>query len=390
MAGDDGLWPKLSATTHVGAADVVVIDAEDEAVAQLRATQRVWVAFGFLMEPEGYRSRIESMTGKDADDMVWKLAEAGSLDRHHHTKFSEFTAEQMEFVIAFIAERYPKTSRPSGVTVGRHNPWDASDIVANALASLSAKVDDVAHAALQRLAVHPSLASYAPQVQHLLAQQRMRRIDAAHALPDWRAAAQTLLNHAPASAQDLHALVLHHIEAVCKQIAHDNDDSYRYFWNEDSHGRVKSPKTENTARKALIDLLRPRLLPFGLIVEPEGEMARGKRADIVVFGRDIKCPIELKRDYHADVWTAAENQLDRFYTPDPQASCHGIYGVFWYGDRRGARIPAPPAGAPRPRTAAQMQQQLYSLLPEFLRAKIAIVVIDVSGEIPADRRDQDG
>jgi hypothetical protein len=44
MAGDDGLWPKLSATTHVGAADVAAMDAEDDAVSRLGATQRVWLS----------------------------------------------------------------------------------------------------------------------------------------------------------------------------------------------------------------------------------------------------------------------------------------------------------------------------------------------------------
>lgn len=51
----------------------------------------------------------------------------------------------------------------------------------------------------------------------------------------------------------------------------------------------------------LIMLMRPSLLPLGITVEPEGHMARDKRADISVAmpGRKILC--ELKRDYHAEV-----------------------------------------------------------------------------------------
>lgn len=390
LVRDGGSWHGLSAATDAGAAELAEVDARDEAAAQRRGTQRVWLAFGFLSDPERYRSRIEAMVGKDADEMVWALAEVGSLDRHQHTEFSGFSVQQLEFVTSFIAERYPRVSGPSGDMVGRRNPWDASEIVANALNTLSSSTDDAAHAALQRLATNPALVTYASQVRHLLAQQRMRRIDAAHVPPDWRSATQTLLNLSPASAQDLHALVMDHIQSIRQQIAHENTDIYKRFWNEAAHGKVDRPKSENSARNALIELLRPRLQPLGLHVEPEGGMARGKRADIIVLGRDIKCPIELKRDHHPDVWTAAERQLDRFYTPDPQASRYGIYGVFWYGERRGSSIPAPPAGAPRPRSAADMQRHLDDLLPEPLRAKIAIVVIDVSGEIPADRSDRDG
>lgn len=112
-------------------------------------------------------------------------------------------------------------------------------------------------------------------------------------------------------------------------------------------------------------------------------MARDRRADIVVFGRDIKCPIELKRDHHPDVWTAAEHQLDRFYARDPQASGFGLYGVFWYGAARDRSVTSPPTGIARPRSADEMQESLCRLLPEHLQAKIAIVVIDVSGQLPA-------
>lgn len=384
MAGEDGCWPALSASTEAGVTAFVTLGKSEEQVAQARATRSVWLAFGFLREPVRYQPSIEAMLGEDAEQMVWTLAKIGSIDAHQNARFSEFTAEQLEFVASFIAQRYPRVHRPSGTTVGRHHAWNASEIVANALSALSASTDDAAHAALQRLAVHPALESYASQVRHLLAQQRMRRVDAAHALPDWRAAAQTLLNRAPATAQDLHALVRHHVEAICQQIAHDNADAYKQFWNEGAHGKLSSPRSENGARDVLLGLLRPRLQPLGLRAEPEGDMARDKRADIVVFGRDIKCPIELKRDHHPDVWTAAEHQLDRFYARDPQASDFGLYGVFWYGEDRGRAIPLPPAGVARPCSADEMQESLCRLLPEHLQAKIAIVVIDVSGQLPAN------
>lgn len=382
MAGHDGMWPALSVITDEVARSVVAFETAEE-VAAKRATREVWIAFGFLTEPDRYTKDIEAMHGEEAEEMVWALARVGSIDSHPGVRFSEFSIDQLEFVIAFTAGMYPRAEHPSGTTIGSRHPWNASEIVANALSALSASTDDAAHTALQRLAVHPALESYASQVRHLLAQQRMRRIDAAHALPDWRSAAQTLLNRAPATAQDLHALVRHHVEAIRQQIAHDNADAYKRFWNENAHGRVTSPKSENSARDVLIELLRPRLQPLGLRAEPEGDMARDRRADIVVFGRDIKCPIELKRDHHPDVWTAAEHQLDRFYARDPQASGFGLYGVFWYGEARDRSVTSPPTGIARPRSADEMQESLCRLLPEHLQAKIAIVVIDVSGQLPA-------
>jgi len=109
-------------------------------------------------------------------------------------------------------------------------------------------------------------------------------------------------------------------------------------------------------------------------------MVADGRADIAVAmpGRKILC--ELKRDYHADVWSAAETQLDRFYTIDPEAKGFGVYGVFWFGDKRGSPLTAPLGGSPQPQSAAEMEATLRGLLPEEKRDRIAIVVLDVSGD----------
>jgi hypothetical protein len=92
--------------------------------------------------------------------------------------------------------------------------------------------------------------------------------------------------------------------------------------------------------------------------------------------------VELKRDYNADVWSAAESQLDRFYTRDPEASGFGIYGVFWFGTKRGGVVPAPPNGFPRPETAEQMENLVRTTFPGEKRAKVAVTVLDVGEPFP--------
>ncbi|MEN4704488.1 hypothetical protein ABEG95_22930 [Pantoea agglomerans] len=63
-------------------------------------------------------------------------------------------------------------------------------------------------------------------------------------------------------------------------------------------------------------------------------MARDKRADIgATFSDHLKIPIEVKRHYHPDVWSAAENQLQKLYAPDPQSDGYGIFLVFWFGEK---------------------------------------------------------
>ena len=92
-------------------------------------------------------------------------------------------------------------------------------------------------------------------------------------------------------------------------------------------------------------------------------MAREKRADIVASKSHLKVPIELKRDNHAEVWTAAEAQLDRFYTIDPAASSFGIYAVFWFGAKRGRGIPVSPHDRTQPTSSCEMEQRLRASIP---------------------------
>ena len=76
----------------------------------------------------------------------------------------------------------------------------------------------------------------------------------------------------------------------------------------------------------MLGLLKTRLEPLGIIVEPEGHMVADKRADITAALPSRKLILELKRDTHGELWSAPATQLDRFYTRDPDASG---YGVLW-------------------------------------------------------------
>jgi hypothetical protein len=235
--------------------------------------------------------------------------------------------------------------------------------------------------ALENLASDRSLDSYKNELLYAIANQRQLRREADYERPDWASTVAALANGPPATVADLHALVSEHLRDLKIHIERDNTDIWKQFWNVDSWAKPVEPRPEETCRDVLmVPLIRSRLEPLKITVEPEAHMASDKRADISVgmFGRKILC--ELKRDYHAAVWTAVEEQLERFYIHDPEAKGFGIYCVFWFGTGRKHSIPSPPKGMPVPASAAQMEGMLRDLLPERLRNRITVVVIDVSGE----------
>ena len=190
-----------------------------------------------------------------------------------------------------------------------------------------------------------------------------------------------MLDEPQQAGADLHALAIAHLKDLATYVASSNTDAFKRFWNEDQYGRTTTPKNEESARDVLLDLLRARLEPQGVVAEPEGHMVADKRADIVTMLGKMKVVIELKRDYHAELWSALESQLDRFYTRDPGSKGFGIYGVFWYGAKRPRNVPQPPAPLSMPDSPSELHDALVELLAPTKQRRIEIIVFDVSGEV---------
>lgn len=374
-----------SALAHIDRTAIIDLVMAGLAACETRENRQdtylLWLAVGFLAAPDKFKKRILDLEVEHQGALVWELRSIGSLERNEQIRLGTFSLDQLEFVAGLTARHYPKAFLPNRGWVGSQNPWDASELVIRILAQLASDTSIGARDSLLRLARSTDILSYIDNVKHALAQQRSRRTDALYRQPNWRDAVKTLSNGSPTCTEDLHALTLSHLRDINLLISGGNTDAFKRFWNEDSYGRLKTPKNEESARDVLVDHLRTRLYPFGSSVEPEGHMVADKRTDIVVAMPGAKVVIELKRDFHADVWTAMNTQLDRLYTRDPDALGFGIYGVLWYGERRGRRIPIPPSLASAPRSVEEMQRLLESNIPSDKKAKIHVVVIDVSGEL---------
>jgi len=93
----------------------------------------------------------------------------------------------------------------------------------------------------------------------------------------------------------------------------------------------------------------------------------------------MKLPIEIKRDDHPKIWEAAENQLKKQYSRDPEAEGNGIYLVFWF-DGKGMKKPK---NIKKPTNADGLKSALKTTIPEESSGLIDVIVIDVS--VPAEK-----
>lgn len=339
----------------------------------------LWLATAYVLAPDSFEREVQQRAVANPD-FIFDLRDKGGFgdDRQPSQPLALPVAE---FIARLAGNLFPDTPYPSDGWGGNTNAWDASDYVRSLINLISASPSEAATKTLDLLTADPGLVSYRPHILHALANQRQRRRDAEYDRPNWSQTVAALRNAAPATVADLYALLVVHLKDLGHSIARANTDIFKQFWNLDSYARTAEPRPEEACRDNLVTLLRPSLLPLGITVEPEGHMIADKRADISVAMPSRKILCELKRDYHAEVWTAIEGQLERFYAHDPDAKGFGIYCVFWFGKKRPHAIPAHPKGLAAPRSPGEIEQMLKDLMPESMRSRLTVVVIDVSGEI---------
>jgi hypothetical protein len=259
--------------------------------------------------------------------------------------------------------------------LGLHSRGEAATSVRSLIYRLEKDLTPEATESLVQLHDDPGLAAWHSDIAYVLANQRRQRRELAFKYPSVVQVIQTLNQGRPANAADLQALVYSHLCALRAELRDGPTDGWKAMWNVDSYGRPTEPRPENDCRDRLLDLLRPRLLPVGVAPEPEGHYAEDKRADIKAITGSINLPVEIKRHYHTDLWTAPREQLKKLYARDPGTAGRGIYLVLWFGIEV-APVPKPPAGSTKMQTPSQLEEALLQTLQYSDRESIEIIVID--------------
>lgn len=348
---------------------------------RVRLNQKMlWLSVGFLIDFDQFKDAVIHCAAK-RESFIWTLISIIDHARSDNDKNQsyKFSVAQLVFVMRLVGKRFPEAEHTTTNWSGVQNPRDASEFVRRRITQLSTQIDDESISVLNHLIHEPELNSYCDYLKHAAANQAALRRKQLFVQPNWQQAIDALSNGKPAHIADLQALTIEHLKDIGVKICSENTDIFKSFWNEDSYGRITYPKPEESCRDRLIDLLKPKFVPLDINIEPEGHMVIDKRADIILLNATKqKLPIEVKQNYHKNLWTACENQLDRLYTRDPQAQGYGIYLVFWFGDKRPRSMPKPPNSLPKPNNAQELENALRSLIKAEDQNRLAVVVIDVT------------
>jgi hypothetical protein len=337
----------------------------------------LWRATYFLVAYEKFRQSCLHGTSARLG-FFWAVKELTSGTGHADKIRIELSSRHIEGIVAIGAKELGNSEFPRGGSSGSRNSWDASRFVRDLISGLSGMPSDEAHESLMRLRENRAVQPFLDYIRHALAVQSVLLRESRFKQPDWEETVRTLGGGGPANIADLHAIAVTTLTQMKAEIRHANTDQYRAFWNESTRGAVISPKSEESGRDRIIDLLKPKMARYDVHVEPEPHMAGDKRADIaLIFKSDCKLVIEVKRDTNRKLWSACKDQLKRQYTPDPQASGYGIYLVLWFG-HPSKRLPRPPPQISAPKSAGELEKVLRSMLKGDEDRRLEVIVLDVS------------
>lgn len=342
--------------------------------------QRVlWCSTGFLINPDVFVIKLRKYIGNDKDLTYSFLEHAtGYLQSFQKGRYLPLDHLKLGMTIDIVARVFPPFDRSQKTDSHVTNSESASQTIHTLIDKLSSITEVAAGDVLKGLISQQSLKLWRDNLLHAFAIQQQNCREAAFRPLTIKQVIETIKGGKPANLPDLKEVVFDHLKTLRDEFRNGPLDGYKDFWNLDNkYGKATEAIPENNCRDRLLSRLKPLLQQQEIQAEPEGHFAEDKRADIKVMFSSMVLPVEIKRHYHKDVWTAPTEQLHKRYSRDPGAYGHGIYLIFWFGiDFK--KVPNPPSNMKLPTTAAEMEEAIRKTIPSALEDKIEIIVFDCS------------
>lgn len=348
--------------------------ARDRPTTDDSARERRWQAIGLIADFDVARQFLDPF--KIDPELLWPLRDLTHM-RHSGNAIPPLDTLQREWIITNFRESWQYVDDPAHRSRNDKSPWDASGYITSLIQQLGNDTSEAATDALLRLCDAPE-DSYTAKVREVISEQTRKRVDAFYA-PQTMDAVLTVLNDLPpASAADLQSYVLEVLDTIGAKARSDDIDSWQGFYGENN-----VPHDEERCRNHLIGLLRQETQ--AVTFDPEGHVANDKEIDIACRINSLLLPIEVKGQWHNKLWVAADEQLDRLYTPDWRASGHGIYLILWFGDSvpENKKLMSPGKGSVKPSTPHQLREQIIERSKAAKSGRVSVVVLDLSRKSPS-------
>ena len=344
----------------------LVIDIRDRAHPD-HATELLWLSADYVIDLEARRAALETAAAEHPD-FIWIVRDRIAPENGH--RFDRFSLDHLVYIVEAFGMSWPNVQIPSGGTTADCNPADASEFIRRAIYAVARLPSPETTEALQRL-IDGHAPTYVDTAKHALALQQRVRSDHEYSSPSIGELRAVVENGLPENIDDMRDWFEDRLEALQERLRGSDTDMWEAYWN------GSQPRRENFCRNRMIEHIAGPL-PESIRFAPETHMPAGTRADIALTRNQMKLPVEIKCQWHRDVWNAASHQLDAKYAVDWQAEGRGVYIVLWFGNVPKKQLPKHPDNLTRPGTPEMLKQMLIDRLPQSCRSSINVFVIDVS------------
>ena len=332
----------------------------------------IWMGAAFLLDYEHNAEKLAEYIKEDKL-RLWPIREIAFPDRELKGYWPELNLSQHYFIITGFGPSWPPESYPAEGWSGDQNPWDATKCIQARIEAIANNLSDEASILLKGLIDYKGLEGYQNQIKHGFAQQTRRIAEESKEKPSLAITRRVLLRNEPANIGDLQAIVIDELEMLQKRIKDGPTNDVLTFWDgEEPHG-------ENYCRDRIAAQLTPYIERLNIRAHTEGTMPDGNRCDLLNTYNAMDLPIEIKGQWHPEVWIAASNQMQN-YTRDYRAEGLGIYLVLWFGkiDNGHRKNPHGWTGQAVPKTIEEMRELMHDRFDKNLSDKTKIFVLDLS------------
>lgn len=328
-----------------------------------------WIGIGLIID---FEETIKQFHKELFDrDFIWTIRDRLNGRYRENKANLQLSVNFLEWIMTTFRYEYPDADHPSGVYSGDRQPWDAADFLKGIVAQLAKDPSDEASRGLERLK-NAEQDSYTDLIKTLRYEQKQIRVESLYTPPiidQIKAISEDL---SPQSISDLQAFILEELAVVQSKIRSDDAESWRGFYDDNT-----KPYKEERCRDHLIGLLRQG--SNEVVYEVEVHEANDKEADIGCTVGQLRLPIEVKGQWHPELWTGADNQLNKLYAEDWRAEGRGIYLVLWFGLRTdNKKLKSRGRGKLNPTTADQLKEMLIESSQSAKTGQIEIIVIDIA------------
>ncbi|MFB6451397.1 hypothetical protein [Bradyrhizobium tunisiense] len=318
--------------------------------------------------PSGVWEFLES----SGDTIFGIESRAGRLSSGETAGWPKLSAEKVYKILNIYVEVWPKVFLPSSWGTGSPRPETAYRFLRDVIFAINGDEPARAVAVLDRILSNTRLTDFHTDARSLKAAALRKLALRDFNPPSPEAVANMLDKNRIATVEDLRAFLLEELEAYQVWLRNAETNPLDVFYQ--SGVRLN----ENDSRNRIVEHLHGRLVSRNLSVTIEHHMAHANRCDItaaaMVEAQRRLLVIEVKGQWHAELFTAASAQLHERYSVHPDAALQGIYLVLWFGpDETIAGRREPSISIPE-----TLRDQIRHRMPVELRDFVDVVVLDLS------------